>query len=147
MGKTPCRVKIPRDSKLIRRHRVKFTFCLPDGHQQSRVVNVRKVKSPNPVAKVVAAPFLLVGMGLLAISGVSDPDAEECDGKLALLGLGAAGVGAGTYKLLGGDADSLEDYPVRVDFTKLPNAGDPPTPPSPPPERSGRENTEGQPGP
>ena len=45
----------------------------------------------------------------------SDHDDDD-DTELALLGLGALGIGAGAYLLLGGDFGNMEPYHVHVDF-------------------------------
>jgi hypothetical protein len=130
LGETPCSVKIPKNSGLIQDGKIEFTFCLPDGRQEKRIVDLHDLKPTNPVALVVSMPFLLTGVGLLWLAGVdkNDEDSSAADSAgskdtggragSALLGLGALGLGAGVYSLLGGDADGLNDYPVRVDFNE-----------------------------
>ena len=130
LGETPCSIKIPKDSDLIQDGQIEFTFCLPDGREKRRVVDLHDLKPTNPVALVVASPFLLTGVGLLWLAGADKDDedsssadsagSEDAGGSVcsALLGLGTLGLGAGVYFLLGGDADSLNDYPVRVDFNE-----------------------------
>jgi hypothetical protein len=136
MGETACSFRIPKHSALIRDGQIEFTFCLPDGREQKRVVDVHRVKATNPVAEAVAAPFWLTGLGLLLLTG-NDPDEEgppfasENQSKseheklsTALLGLGFAGIGAAVYALLGGDAESLRDYPLWVDFDEPADTGE-----------------------
>jgi hypothetical protein len=130
MGETPCTVKIPRKSGLIQDGKIEFTFCLPDGQERKRVVDLHDLKPTNPVAMAVASPFLLAGVGMLWLAGIDKNDensyaqdseqSKDLGGRAcsALLGLGTIGVGAGVYSLLGGHADSLSDYPVRVDFSE-----------------------------
>jgi len=127
LGATACRIKIPKRSELIQDGRIEFTFCLPDGREKKRVVDLRGLKATNPGAEIFAAPFILTGAGLLVLTGngrdaadssfASDSQARSDRHRLstALLGLGFLGAGAGVYALLGGDAESLSDYPVFVD--------------------------------
>ncbi|MCX5643491.1 MAG: hypothetical protein NTZ17_02225 [Phycisphaerae bacterium] len=130
LGETPCSVKIPKKSDLIQDGQIEFVFCLPDGREKKRVVDLHDLKPTNPVAWIVAAPFLLTGIGLLWLAGADKNDedsspvgsagSKDAGGRAcsALLGVGTLGIGAGVYSLLGGDADSLNDYPVRVDFSE-----------------------------
>lgn len=130
LGETPCSLKIPKKSELIQDGKIEFTFCLPDGREKTCMVDLHGLKATNPVAEAVASPFLLAGVGLLWLAGLDKNDADsfsadrvaskDTGGRAcsALLGLGTLGVGAGLYSLLGGDADSLNDYPVRVDFNE-----------------------------
>jgi hypothetical protein len=129
LGETPCSIKIPKKSGLIQDGKIEFTFCLPDGREKRRVVDLHDVKPTNPVAQIVAGPFLLAGVGLLWLGGMgkNDEDSSAADSEhndaggracSALLGLGTLGVGVGLYSLLGGHPDSLNDYPVRVDFNE-----------------------------
>lgn len=130
LGETPCSIKIPKDSDLIQDGKVEFTFCLPDGRERKRIVDLHDLKPTNPVALVVSMPFLLTGIGLLWLAGADKDDedfsptgsagSEDAGGRVGslLLGLGTLGLGAGVYSLLGGDTDSLSDYPVRVDFNE-----------------------------
>lgn len=135
LGETPCSIKIPKNSDLIQDGQIEFTFYLPDGRQKKRVVDLHDLKPTNPVALVVSMPFLLTGVGLLWLAGADKNDdgsssagsagSDDTGGRVwsVLLGLGTLGIGAGVYFLLGGDTDSLSDYPVRVDFNEA-GAGD-----------------------
>jgi hypothetical protein len=130
LGETPCSIKIPKKSDLIQDGKIEFTFCLPDGREKQRAVDLHDAKPTNPVAQIVAGPFLLAGVGLLLLAGIDKNDensysqdserSKDVGGRAcsALLGLGVLGVGAGVYSLLGGNAGSLNDYPVRVDFNE-----------------------------
>ena len=145
MGETACTFKIPRRSDLIQKGRIEFTFCLPDGREKKRVVDLHRVKATNPLAEVAAAPFWLTGVGLLLLTGnhrngADSPFALESESKgdhevpcTAFLGLGFAGVGAVVYALLGGDGDSLRDYPLWVDFDEPADTGGQQAPPAPGP--------------
>jgi len=136
LGETPCSIKIPKKSDLIQDGKIEFTFCLPDGREKKRIVDLDDLKPTNPVAQIVAAPFLLTGVGLLWLAGADKNDedsspadsagSEDAGGSAcsSLLGLGTLGIGAGLYSLLGGDTDSLNDYPVRVDFNEPQGDGD-----------------------
>jgi hypothetical protein len=130
LGETPCSVKIPKKSDLIQDGKIEFVFCLPDGREKKRVVDLHSLKPTNPMAWIVAAPFLLTGVGLLWLGGADKNDensssadrggSKDAGGRACstLLGVGTLGIGAGLYSLLGGDTDSLSDYPVRVDFNE-----------------------------
>jgi hypothetical protein len=139
LGETPCSIKIPRKSKLIQDRKIEFTFCLPDGREKSRIVDLHRLKPTNPLAEAVAAPFLLGGLCLLA-SASTDADSDESSSFgeedkdnghnfcSMLLGLGTVGIGGGLYALFGGHTDSLTDFPVRVDFNEPESACDQQTP-------------------
>jgi hypothetical protein len=141
LGETACNIRIPKKSKLIRDGKIELTFCLSDGRERTQILNLHKFKPTNPIAEVVAAPFLLAGVGLLALalnggdsedSSLADEnESENVGGRVltAVLGLGVVGIGVGVYALLGGHPDSLNDYPVRVDFTEPPSGDQPVLPP------------------
>ena len=136
LGETPCSIKIPKKSDLIQDGKIEFTFCLPDGREKKRIVDLHDLKPTNPAALVVSMPFLLAGVGLLWLAGADKGDddsssvgsagSKDLGNRVgsALLGLGTLGIGAGLYSLLGGDTDSLSDYPVRVDFNEPQGDGD-----------------------
>ena len=129
MGETPCTVTIPKNSELIRDDKVEMTFCLPDGREKTHVVDLHGLKPSNPLAEIVGMPFMLVGMGLILLSGDGDEDEDEEEdypfatndkkdkaGDLGMgpLGLGVMGAGAG--RRLGGlgDRRSPRDTNRRV---------------------------------
>ncbi len=155
MGETACTFKIPKKSDLIQDGQIEFTFCLPDGRQQKRVVDLHRVKATHPVAEVFAAPFVLTGAALLFLfhddSDNDDPplasesQSNDDHGGLSgtLLGLGFVGIGAGVYALLGGDGESLSDYPLWVDFHEPQDPNGQQTPPPVREEDDGREETRG----
>ena len=129
MGETPCTIAIPRNSEMIRDHKVELTFCLPDGREKVHVVDLHGRKPSNPLAEIVAAPFVFTGLGLVLLFGGDDEDKDEDfpsfashkkhdnhDHGVALLGWGVMGIGAGVYWLLGGDGASLSGHEVHVDF-------------------------------
>ena len=134
VGQTGCTVKIPRKSDAIQDHRIEMTFCLPDGREKRHIVDLRGLKPSNPFAETVGAPFMLLGAGLILLSGGSHEDEDEdtfsdtdhkkdsSDHRMGLLGLGTLGAGAGLLHLFGGDFDSLSGYPIHVDFNEPPGA-------------------------
>ena len=117
MGETPCTVTIPKDSEMIRGHKVELTFCLPDGREKAHIVDLHGLKPSSPLAEIVAAPFVFTGLGLVLLFGGSDED-DDHDHGVALLGWGIMGVGTGVYWLLGGDVASLSGYEVHTDFDR-----------------------------
>jgi hypothetical protein len=142
MGETECTVKIPRNSDLIQDGMIEFTFCLPDGRERSTAVSLRGLKPSNPVAEVVAAPFLLGGAALFVLTTNAKGRAKDSDPArqaneeekrrsdnllIGLAGLGIMVIGSGLYHLFGGRGDSLQGRPVHVDFDKPESAaGQPP---------------------
>ena len=131
VGETPCEVEVPKDSDWIQDNKIEFTFCLPDGREKRAVVDLHGFQPSNPLAESVAAPFFLVGGGMLASFLADDEDDEndedsawDCDEDedkgddfvAGAAGLGIAGIGAGFYYLFGGKSESLEAHEVHVDF-------------------------------
>jgi len=76
LGETPCSVAITKDSDLIQDGRIEFTFCLPDGREKRKVVDLHGRKPTNPLVEWVAAPVWLVGLGLLWLVG-EEADKED----------------------------------------------------------------------
>lgn len=140
-GETPCAVEIPKDSELIQDGQITFRFCLQDGREKTKTVSLDGLKPTNPLAEIISAPFVLVGVVLMI--PFFDNDGEDEDSSLTgdedddnaetgLVGLGIAGAGLGIFHLLGGDMDAANGYEVHMDFDE-PN--DPNTqPPVLPPE-------------
>ncbi|MEN6425672.1 MAG: hypothetical protein ABFE13_09935 [Phycisphaerales bacterium] len=134
VGETPCNVKIPKDSEWIQDSKIEFVFCLPDGREEPRVVNLHGLEPSNPLAEIVATPFWLVGTGLLFLGTDRDDDEdshpshfwyegerdEDHDSNFVtgFAGIGILGIGAGLHYVLGGDPDSLSPYKVHVDFNE-----------------------------
>ena len=121
LGETSCTVEIPKDSDWIRDGRVELRFCLPNGQEQTRLVDLRGLEPSNPLAEIIAAPFVLGGLGLLWM-GQDDEDDDLLSGhdsqELTWLGLGALGIGAGVYLLLGGDLGRSDPCRVHVIFNE-----------------------------
>jgi hypothetical protein len=127
-GETPCTVEIPKDSDLIHDGKITFTFCLQNGREKTKVVDLHGLKPSNPFAEIVSAPFVLVGFVLAApFLLTSDEDEEDSyasddeddkhsDIEATLLGFGFMGMGAGVYLLCGGHPDAGQARPVHVNF-------------------------------
>ncbi|MEN6334996.1 MAG: YitT family protein, partial [Phycisphaerales bacterium] len=133
MGETECEVKIPKDSDLIQDHKIAFRFCLPDGQERTKVVDLHGLKPSNPLAEFVAAPFMLAGGGVLLVAAASDDDEDEDfssshhkekdkntgDRLVAgLAGVGVMGIGAGLYYLCGGKTGGMDVHEVHMDFNE-----------------------------
>jgi hypothetical protein len=119
-GQTDCTVEIPKDSDLIRDGKIAFTFRLPDGRAETKVVDVHGLKTANDLALIVSAPFLGAGVLLMVpwMEDDEDEEDEESANQAGLLGLGALGIGTGLFFLLGGDTDAGAGYPVQIDFNE-----------------------------
>lgn len=150
VGETPCDVEIPRDSEWIQDGRIEFTFCLPDGREKKKVVDLHRFQSSHPLAETVAMPFWIVGGGLIVWAGATldddddsdyddDRDDDEDDALVTgLAGVGVLGIGAAVYGLLGGKSESLRTHKVLVYFDEPENESElpPPSMPSPPKDAS-----------
>lgn len=143
VGETPCDVEIPKDSEWIQDGKVEFRFCLPDGLEKTKIVDLSGFTPSNPLAEVVAAPFFLVGFGAFLVASDDDEEDDEDsagdrdededkDNDLAtgLAGLGVAGIGVGLYHLCGGKSEGMEVHEVHVDFNEPVNQQEPQTPSS-----------------
>lgn len=142
MGETPCDVEIPRDSEMIEDGKIAFRFCLPDGGEKTKIVDLYDFEPSNPLAEFVAAPFFLVGGGtfLLAIndddkeedSSWNHGDDEDAGDRLVagLAGLGVAGIGAGLYCLLGGKFEAMKVHEVHISFNECVDGVESPVPAS-----------------
>lgn len=123
LGETTCTIKVPRDSDWIHDGRVELRFCLPNGQEQTRLVDLRGREPSHPLAEIVATPFVLAGVGLLWIGQDDDKDDDlfsrhddDNGEELSWLGLGALGIGAGVYLLLGGDFGRSDRCQVHAIF-------------------------------
>jgi hypothetical protein len=136
LGETPCTVEIPKDSDLIRDGKIAFVFCLPDGREKTKVVDLCGLKPSNPFADIVSAPFVVAGFILLLPfllanhddednSYTSDEDDKHSDITTTLLGFGAMGIGYGVYRLCGGDPDAGKPRHVHVNFHEPADANAP----------------------
>ena len=128
VGETPCRIEVPRNSEWIEDGWVTLTFCLPDGREKVRLIDLGQCKASSPLAEIVSLPFAVVGLGLLWLAThddeeeedesdslfPEDEDDDDNDTGLFLAGLAVAGLGLGVYVLLGGDFEYL--HSVHVDF-------------------------------
>ncbi len=128
LGETECTVEIPSDSEWIENDQIELTFCLPNGAERKRVVELHGRKPSNPLAEFVSLPFMIGGAGLILMDddddeeeeydAWSDSDEDDDVEELGLMGLGVVAIGAGLYCLFGGDFDSLNACPVHVDFNE-----------------------------
>lgn len=124
VGETACTVSIPKDSEWIRDGRVELTFCLPDGREKVRTVDLRDREPSNPLAETAMLPLVLAGLGLVWLghdeeedddTSLSDDD-DEGGTELVLLGAGAIVAGGALYWLFGGDPDALGADHIHVHF-------------------------------
>jgi len=144
MGETECEVKVPKDSDLIQDHKIAFRFCLPDGRERTKVVDLHDFKPSNPFAEFVAAPFMVMGGGVLLLAANSDDDDDDEDSSWShhkekdkntgdrlvagLAGVGVMGIGAGLYYLCGGKSGGMDVHEVHMDFNEPANEQTPQDP-------------------
>ncbi len=138
-GETPCTVEIPKDSDLIRDGKIAFTFCLQDGREKTKVIDLHGLRPSTPFAEIVSAPFALVGFILAApflLASEEDEDEEDSytsedeedkhsDLGTTLVGFGFLGISAGVYYLCGGEENAGKACPVHVTFAEPADANAP----------------------
>ncbi len=130
-GRTPCQVKVPIGSSLIKKQKIDFEFALPDGRTMTETVNLKTsdLQMHNDFARNISLPFWGSG-GILFCAGLGvfgdnddmdtfDESAEDDDGgswKAIGYGLALIGVGAYVFTILGGDWEGADIYDIHSNF-------------------------------
>jgi hypothetical protein len=123
-GETPCKIKIPADSILIKDNHVEITYSFDDGRRFTRSYDLRKYEPPNKLAgklgMIIAAP----GIFLISLTETDEDDkytsfdkedSDENDREVQLIALGLIGLGAFVYYVFGGDS-GVEGYDIFETF-------------------------------
>jgi hypothetical protein len=124
-GRTPCKIKIPRDSVLIRDHFIDITFKLDDGRRMTKTYDLKNYEPPNDLPGYIAAIIATPGIILLLLTETNEDDQyspfdeeddTEDDREIRLIALGFIGLGALVYYACYGDAEGLEGYDIYETF-------------------------------
>lgn len=127
-GQTPCKIKIPRDSVLIRGHFIDITYTFDDGCRMTKTYDLRNYEPPNDfpgyVAAVIMAPgFLLWSLTETDVDDQYSPfdkeDDKEDDREIRLIAFGFIGLGALVYYVFYGQARGLEGYDILETFNDV----------------------------
>ncbi len=125
-GRTPCNVEIPKNSSLIKHHRIEIKYTLEDGREFTKTYDLRKYEPSSGLAEGGAAVFAGPGVFLLWIA--SSDEHEECRSfdeevdehsqrlLVGLAGLGLIGFGYLTYLALGGESSAKYEYDIYETF-------------------------------
>jgi hypothetical protein len=127
-GQTPCKIKIPRDSALIRDHFIDITFTLYDGRRMTKTYDLRKYEPPNDLPGYIAGIIATPGIVLLLLTGSNEDDQyspfdkeddTEDDREIRLIALGFIGLGALVYYVFYCDAKGVEGYDIYEKFVDV----------------------------
>ena len=123
-GITPCNVKIPRDSDLIKDKHIDVTYKFDDGRELSKSYDLRKYEPPDEIANCLAAAIALPGVVLIGLTETDEDDqytsfdkedSDETDREIQLIALGLIGVGVLIYYVFGNDPD-IDGYDIYEIF-------------------------------
>ena len=124
-GETPCEIKIPKDSVLIRDHYIDITYSLPDGRRMTRTYDLRDYEPPSELPGHIATIIAVPGVLLLSLTETDEDDEfspfdkeddNETDREIQLIGLGFIVLAALVYYVFGGEARGAEGYDILETF-------------------------------
>ena len=124
-GETPCEIKIPKDSVLIRDHYIDITYSLPDGRRMTRTYDLRDYEPPSELPGYIAGIIALPGIVLISLTETDEDDEfspfdkeddDEDDREIQLIALGFIGLAALVYYVFGGEARGAEGYDILETF-------------------------------
>jgi hypothetical protein len=127
-GETPCKIKIPRDSVLIRDHFVDITFTLDDGRSMTKTYDLRNYEPPNDLPGYIAAIIITPGLLLWSLTETDEDDQyssfdkeddTEDDREIRLIALGFIGLGALVYFVFYSNAEGLEGYDIYETYNDV----------------------------
>lgn len=124
-GQTPCKIKIPKDSALIKDNHIDISYLLPDGRRMTKTYDLRSYEPPDELPYYVAGIFMVPGLLLLFLTHTSEDDqyssfdkedSNEDDREIGFIGLGLVGLGLLVFQVLGGDTKGIEGYDILETF-------------------------------
>jgi hypothetical protein len=131
-GQTPCKIKIPRDSVLIRDHFIDITFTLDDGRRITKTYDLRDYEPPNELPTLVGGMIMLPGLLLYLLTETDEDDQyspfdkeddDEQDREVQLVALGLVGLGALICYIFNSDSKGLEGYDIYESFNDVNDVG------------------------
>ena len=127
-GQTPCKIKIPRDSVLIRDHFIDITYTLDDGRKMTKTYDLRNYEPPDELPAYIGTTIMLPGLLLWSLTETDEDDQyspfdkeddREDDREVRLIAFGFIGLGALVYYVLYGQARGLEGYDIYESFNDV----------------------------
>jgi hypothetical protein len=124
-GTTPCDIKLPKNSPVIKHHSVDVTYTLPSGNKLFQTYNLRKYKPANELPGLICSVFAVPGLLLIAMTQSSEDDqyasidkddSVSHDLQIILIGVGLIGIGGLAYYILGGSIKGDEGYDILESF-------------------------------
>jgi len=73
-GQTPCEIKIPKDSVLIRDHFIDITYTLDDGRRMTKTYDLRNYEPPDKLGGYIAGIIMTPGFLLWSLTETSEDD-------------------------------------------------------------------------
>jgi len=124
-GQTPCEIKIPKDSVLIRDHFIDITYTLDDGRRMTKTYDLRNYEPPDKLGGYIAGIIMTPGFLLWSLTETSEDDRyssfdkeddTEDDREVRLIALGFIALGALVLYVFYDDVKGLEGYDVLETF-------------------------------
>lgn len=125
LGETPCKIKIPKDSALIRDHYLDITYSLPDGRRMTKTYDLRNYEPPCELPGWTTATFIVPGLLIASLtetdeddkySPFDEEDNDEYTRQVRLIALGSVGLGILILYFFNGDTKSLKGYDILERF-------------------------------
>jgi hypothetical protein len=125
LGETPCKIKIPKDSTLIREHYLDITYSLPDGRRMTKTYDLRDYEPPNELPGWIAATFIVPGLLIFSLTETDEDDKfspfdkeddDEYNRQVRWIASGSVGLGILVFYIFYGDARGLEGYDILEKF-------------------------------
>ena len=127
-GVTPCEIKIPRDSELIKDHYITIAYALADGRRITKTYDLRDYESPYKLPIYIAGIIATPGVLLLLLTETDEDDQyssfdkDDDDGQdreVQLIGLGLVGLGALIYYAFDGDFEGYDILEIFDDVNDV----------------------------
>ena len=124
-GETPCKIKIPADSVLIKDNHIEITYSFDDGRRFTRNYDLRKYEPPNKIATAIGGAIAVPGLILLLLTETDEDDqytsfdkedSDETDRNIQFTALGLIGLGVLVCYAFGGDFTGIEGCDILETF-------------------------------